>query len=40
MDINIDTTAMERLERKNESENSGTNSFINPPKKIIGIVPK
>ena len=38
-DINIDTIAIERLERKNESENSGTNSFINPPKKTIGSVP-
>jgi len=38
-DINIDTTAIERFERKNESENPGTNSFIIPPIKTIGIVP-
>ena len=38
-DINIDTTAIEKLERKNESENPGTKSFINPPKRTIGIVP-
>ena len=38
-DINIDTKAIERFERKNESENPGTNNFINPPIKTIGIVP-
>ena len=38
-DINIETRAMDKFERKNESENSGTNSFISPPIKIIGIVP-
>ena len=38
-DINIDTKAIERFERKNESENPGTNSFIIPPIKTIGIVP-
>ena len=38
-DINIDTKAIEKFERKNESENPGTNSFIIPPIKIIGIVP-
>ena len=38
-DINIDTTAIERFERKNESENPVTNSFIIPPIKTIGIVP-
>ena len=38
-DINIDTKAIERFERKNESENSGKNSFIIPPIKTIGIVP-
>ena len=37
--IKIDTNAIERFERKNESENVGTNSFIIPPKKIIGNVP-
>ena len=39
IDINIDTIAIERFERKNESENPGTNSFIIPPIKTIGIVP-
>ena len=38
-DINIDTKAIEKFERKNESENLGTNSFIIPPIKTIGIVP-
>ena len=38
-DINIETIAIDKFERKNESENSGTNSFISPPIKIIGIVP-
>ena len=38
-DINTDTRAIERLERKNESENPGTHSFIITPKKTIGIVP-
>ena len=38
-DINIDTIAIERFERKKESENSGTKIFIIPPKKTIGIVP-
>ena len=38
-DINIDTKAIERFERKNESENPGTNSFIIPPIKTIGTVP-
>ena len=38
-DINIDTKAIEKFERKNESENPGTNSFIIPPIKTIGIVP-
>ena len=38
-DINIDTIAIERFERKNESENPGTKSFIIPPKRTIGIVP-
>ena len=38
-DINKDTKAIERFERKNESENPGTNSFIIPPIKTIGIVP-
>tara|TARA_Y100000766_G_scaffold264335_1_gene257070 strand:+ start:597 stop:926 length:330 start_codon:yes stop_codon:yes gene_type:complete len=38
-DIKIDTTAIERFERKKESENPGTKSFINPPIKIIGVVP-
>ncbi len=38
-DINIDTTAIERFERKTEEENSGTESFIIPPIKTIGIVP-
>ena len=38
-DINIETRAIEIFERKNESENSETNSFISPPIKIIGIVP-
>ena len=38
-DINKDTTAIERFERKNESENPGTNSFMIKPKKTIGIVP-
>ena len=37
-DINKDTAAIDRFERKNESEYSGTNSFIIPPIKIIGIV--
>ena len=39
-DIDTDTKAIERFERKNESENPGTNSFINPPNKTIGIVAK
>ena len=38
-DINIDTKAIERFERKNESENPGINIFIIPPIKTIGIVP-
>ena len=38
-DINIDNKAIERFERKNESENPGTNTFIIPPTKTIGIVP-
>ena len=38
-DINIDIRAIEIFERKNESENSGINSFIIPPIKTIGIVP-
>ena len=38
-DINRDIKAIERFERKNESENPGTNSFIIPPIKTIGIVP-
>jgi len=38
-DINIETKAIERFERKNESENPGTKSFIIPPIKTIGIVP-
>ena len=38
-DINIDTKAIERFERKNESENPGKNSLIIPPTKTIGIVP-
>ena len=38
-DMNIDNKAIERLERKNESEKPGTNTFINPPKKTIGMVP-
>ena len=33
-DINIETRAIEMFERKNESENSGTNIFISPPIKI------
>ena len=37
--MNIDAIPIERLERKNESENPGRNSFINPPNKTIGIVP-
>ena len=36
--INIETTAIEKFERKNESENPGINSLIIPPIKIIGIV--
>ena len=38
-DIKIDITAIERLERKNESENPEKNILINPPNKTIGIVP-
>ena len=38
-DINKDTTAIERFERINESENPGKNNFIIPPIKTIGIVP-
>ena len=38
-DINIDTNAIEKFERMNESENSGTKSLINPPMQTIGIVP-
>ena len=38
-DMIIDTTAIERLERKNESEKPGTNIFKKPPNKTIGIVP-
>ena len=34
-----DTIAIERFERKNESENPGTKNFIIPPKITIGIVP-
>ena len=37
--INIDTTAIERFERKNELEKSEKNSFIIPPIQTIGIVP-
>ena len=37
--INIETNAIERFERKNESENPGINSFVIPPIKTIGIVP-
>ena len=37
--IKIDTNAIERFERKNESEYVGTHSFMIPPKKIIGNVP-
>ena len=37
--INIDSTPIEKFERKNESENSVKNSFIIPPIKIIGIEP-
>ena len=36
--INTETIAIERFERKNESEKSLTNNFIIPPIKIIGIV--
>ena len=39
IDMNKDTKAIERFERKKESENPGTNSFIIPPIKTIGIVP-
>ena len=39
-DINKETNAIERFERKKESENPGYNNFINPPIKTIGIVPK
>ena len=38
-DINIDITAIEKFERKKESEKSVTKSFIKPPIKTIGIVP-
>ena len=38
IDINIETNAIERFERKNESEKSGTNSFKIPPIKTNGIV--
>ena len=38
-DINKDTKAIERFERKNEPENPGINIFIIPPIKTIGIVP-
>ena len=38
-DINIETKAIDRFERKNESENPGKNSFIIPPVITIGIVP-
>ena len=37
--MNKDIKAIERFERKNESENPGKNIFINPPIKTIGIVP-
>lgn len=38
-DINKETNAIEKFERKNESEKPGKNSFIIPPIQIIGIVP-
>ena len=38
-DINKDTIAIEKFERKNELENPGTNSLIIPPNIRIGIVP-
>ena len=38
-DINKDTTAIERFERKNESEKPEKKSFIIPPIQIMGMVP-
>ena len=38
-DINIDIIAIERFERKNDPENSGTINLIIPPTKARGIVP-
>ena len=38
-DIKKETIAIERFERKNIFEKSGTNNFILPPRIIIGIVP-
>ena len=38
-DINKENNPIEIFERKKESENSGTNTLIIPPIKIMGIVP-
>ena len=38
-DINIENNAIDKLDLKNDPENSGRNNFIIPPKKTIGIVP-
>ena len=38
-DINIDITAIKKLERKSDAEKLGTKIFIIPPAKMIGIVP-
>ena len=38
-DINKETTAIEKFERKKDSENSGKKSLIIPPIQTIGIVP-
>ena len=37
--MKTDTKPIERFDRKNESENPGTNNFITPPIITIGIVP-
>ena len=37
--ISIETNAIEKFERRISSKNLGTNSFMVPPSKIIGIVP-
>ena len=37
--IKKETNAIDKFERRNLSKKNGTNSFVHPPNKIIGIVP-